>query len=326
MIVTQIFLQVRKAAMLAGLALVSVSATDIDAAAPMTKIANPGFYSFMLGDFEVTAISDGTFSLDADKLLTNITPEKIKSTLAKQHMTSPVEGSVNGYLINTGSKLILVDTGAGTFFGPTLNHFVDNLRAAGYQPEQVDEIYITHMHGDHIGGLITTDGKIAFPNAVLRANKADSDFWLSQENMDKAPEAMKGFFKAPMASVGLYVTAGKYKPFEGDVELVPGIKAVASKGHTPGHTTYVVTSKGMKLDLIGDLIHVGAIQFGDPTVTIMFDSDSVAAEAERQKEFAQAAKQGTLIGAAHISFPGLGYLHAKGKGYEWQPVNYTSMR
>ncbi len=105
----------------------------------------------MLGDFEVTALSDGTVDLTMGDLLTNVTAARLRSALAKQHLKDPVETSVNAYLINTGNKLVLIDAGAGTFFGPTVGKLMANLRASGYQPEQVDEIYITHMHADHVG-------------------------------------------------------------------------------------------------------------------------------------------------------------------------------
>ena len=114
-----------------------------------------------------------------------------------------METSVNGYLINTGSKLVLIDTGAAGLFGPTLGDLVANLKASGYQPEQIDEIYITHMHPDHVGGLMT-GGAVAFPNATLRMDKADADFWLSEANMKAAPKDSQGFFQGAMASVNPY--------------------------------------------------------------------------------------------------------------------------
>jgi glyoxylase-like metal-dependent hydrolase (beta-lactamase superfamily II) len=295
------------------------------AGAPQAKTQSPGYYRMMLGDFEVTALSDGTAALPVTKLLTNTTPATVKKALTRSYLKDPVETSVNGYLINTGSKLVLIDTGAAGLFGPTLGNLLANLKAAGYQPEQVDEVYITHMHPDHVGGLMAGD-KLAFPNATVRADKRDADFWLNQANMDAAPKDAKGFYQGAMASLNPYIAAGKFKPFDGDTELVTGVKATASRGHTPGHSTYVVESKGQKLVLWGDLMHVAAVQFADPSVTIQFDTNSKAAAVQRKRAYADAAAHGYWVAAAHLAFPGIGHLRAEGKSYIWVPANYTSMR
>lgn len=294
------------------------------AAAPFAKTQGQGYFRTMLGDFEVTAISDGTVDLPVDTLLQE-KKATVDATLAKAYLKSPLETSDNTYLINTGTKLVLVDTGAGVLFGPTLGKMLANLKASGYTPDQVDEIYITHMHPDHVGGLMTA-GQRTFPNAVVRAAKIESDYWLSEANMSKADASKKGFFQGAMGSVNPYVQAGKYKAFEGDVELVPGITARADKGHTPGHTTYFIESRGQKLQLVGDLVHVAAVQMDNPTVTIGFDSDTRAAYASRKKEFDAAASGGYVIAGAHLPFPGMGHLRVKGKGYEWIPVNYTRVQ
>ena len=143
----------------AALAVMSLQA---GAAAPQAKTPTPGFYRIMLGSVEVTALSDGVIRLPADKLLLNTTPQQIAAGLAERHQSLPVVTSVNAYLINTGDKLVMIDSGAGQLLGNGLGKLVDNLRAAGYQPEQVDEIYLTHMHPDHLGGL-AHDGKAVFP-------------------------------------------------------------------------------------------------------------------------------------------------------------------
>jgi len=299
-------------------------ATSVQAAAPLVKTSAPGYYRVMLGDFEVTALSDGTVQLPVDKLLVGVTPADLDKDLKQYHLSVPVDTSVNAYLINTGSKLVLVDTGAGSFFGPTLGKLIANLKAAGYQPEQVDEIYITHMHGDHIGSL-SANGAMLFPKAVVRADKHDADYWLSKANLDKADADSKGGFEHAMSAFQPYIAANQFKPFDGDTELMPGIKAVSSYGHTPGHTIYLVESKGQKLILWGDLMHVAAVQFANPQVAVHFDSDNKSAIAQRKKAYAAAAKEGYLIGSAHLSFPGLGYLHAEGKGYAWIPVNYVAL-
>ncbi|MCR6476865.1 MBL fold metallo-hydrolase [Variovorax sp. ZS18.2.2] len=295
------------------------------AAAPQIKIQAPGFYRMMLGDFEVTALFDGTIDLEVKKLLTNTTQAQVGRLLDRSFKKDLVPTSVNSYLINTGSKLVLIDTGAGSLFGPTLGNLRNNLLASGYKPEQVDDVFITHMHGDHVGGLIV-DGKLAFPNATIHAGQEDADFWLSKANLEKASPEMKSFFQGAQASLNPYVEAGKFKPLKGDADLVPGIKAVAAHGHTPGHNTYVVESKGQKLVLWGDLMHVASVQFVQPQVTISFDTDSKAAAAERKKAYADAAKGRYLVAGAHLPFPGLGRIRAEGSGYAWVPVDYQQVR
>ena len=249
-------------------------------------------------------------------------PNTLKA-LQHAYLSVPLETSVNAYLVNTGPKLVLVDTGAAGLFGPTLGRLLVSLKAAGYSPDQVDEVVITHMHGDHIGGA-GLDGKPAFPNATLRLDKRDADFWLSPEQVAKGdgPKAIAAIVKA-------YADAGRFKPFEGSpagVEIVPGVKAFPAYGHTPGHSNYVAESKGQKLVFWGDLMHVAAVQFADPSVTLQFDSDPKAAAPAREKAYAAAAKDGHYVAVTHVSFPGIGRLRADGKGYDWLPVNYSANR
>ncbi len=301
-----------------------LGATLAHAAAPPAKGQAPGWYRMTLGAFEVTALSDGTVDLPVDKLLTNTTAAKVQAALMRAYLKVPVETSVNGYLINTGSKLVLIDAGAAGLFGPTLGKLVANLKASGYAPEQVDEVYITHMHADHVGGITSADGKAVFPNATVRADKKEAGFWLDQATMDKAPDGMKDFFKGAMVSMKPYVDAGRFKPFDGDTELVPGIRAYATRGHTPGHAAYVVESQGQKLVVWGDLMHVAAVQFADPSVTIQFDVDPKAAAPQRKKAYADAAAAGYYVAIAHVAFPGIGQLRHDGKGYRWLPANYST--
>ncbi len=310
-------------AALAAAAFTTLPLQVTQAAAPLAKSQAPGWYRMKVGAFEVTALSDGTVALPVDKLLTGNQPAVINRLLARSYLKAPVETSVNGYLVNTGSKLVLIDSGAAGLFGPTLGKLVANLKAAGYTPEQVDEIYITHMHPDHVGGLVA-DGQRVFTNAVVRADVREGSFWLSPENLDKAPADSKGFFQGAMASLNPYVAAGKLQPFDGATELVPGIRAVPAVGHTPGHTIYLAESEGSRIVFWGDLMHVAAVQFAMPNTTIAFDSDSKTAAPARLKNFADAARQGYFVAGAHLAFPGIGQLRADGKGYTWVPANYQS--
>ncbi|MEC7377172.1 MAG: MBL fold metallo-hydrolase [Pseudomonadota bacterium] len=304
-----------------GLAAGVLMATSVQAEAPMVKEQAPGYYRTMLGNFEITALSDGTVKLPVDELLLNTTREHVHQTLSDNFLSAPLETSVNAYLINTGQHLVLVDAGAGTLFGPTLGKLVDHLRASGYEPSDVDEILITHMHPDHVGGLVS-DGGIVFPNATVRAHVDDRNYWLDEQNLKAADEGSKGFFKGAMASLNPYVEAGQLKPFEAGQQLMPGISAAPAAGHTPGHTLYKVESEGDTLMLWGDVVHVAAVQFPQPEVAIQFDVNSEQAIESRAEAFADAASTGFWIGAAHLSFPGLGHLKAAESGYEFVPANY----
>lgn len=302
----------------AALAL-GVSATAF-AAGPQLKGQAPGWYRLQLGDFEITALSDGSIDLPVDKLLQQPAANTLRA-LQHAYLGVPLETSVNAYLVNTGSKIVLVDTGTAGLFGPTAGRVLANLKASGYSPEQVDEIVITHMHGDHIGGASSS----AFPNATLRIDKRDSDFWLAPEQVAKSGDGGK----AIAALVKGFADGGRFKPFEGSkegVEIAPGVKAFPAYGHTPGHSNYVAESKGQKMMFWGDLMHVAAVQFPDPSVTIQFDSDPKAARPAREAAYAAAAKDGYYVAVTHVSFPGIGRLRVDGKGYDWLPVNYSTNR
>ena len=169
--------------------------------------------------------------------------------------------------------------------------------------------------------------KLAFPNAIVRADKRDADYWLSQANLDAAPDDAKDFFKGAMASINPYVAAGKFKPFDGATELVPGVASVPTYGHTKGHTVYLVESKGQKMAVLGDLMHVASVQFPNPAVTIQFDTDSEDGRCARKKVYAdsrEAAASGSP--SRTCRFPGIGHIRADGAGYVFYPVNYSVPR
>ena len=283
----------------------------------------PGYQRHMVGQFEVTALYDGRIQLDS-KLLKNATPKEISQLLTRSFRASPTPTAVIAFLVNTGKQLVLVDAGAAQLFGPSLGQVHANLKAAGYQPEQVDAVLLTHLHGDHVGGLRTADGQMAFPNAQVYVSKADADHWLNPAVMAKAPAAAQGFFQTAQNSVAPYVQGGRLRTYVGTDEILPGVRPVQTHGHTPGHTSYLFQSEGQQLLIWGDIVHNAAVQFPKPQVTIEFDSVPAQALATRMKVLGWTAKDALPVAGAHLPFPGIGQVRAEGKGrYSWVPVDYA---
>lgn len=306
--------------------LLLVASSFASAEAPQQKVQVPGYYRLMLGNFEVTALYDGAIDLD-EKLLKSIAKRDIQRLLARQFLKGPkVQTAVNAYLVNTGSKLILVDAGAAKLFGPSLGNIVDNLRAAGYAPEQIDTVLVTHLHGDHVNGLVTADGKAVFTKAEVWSAKADNDFWLSQEIAAKAPAEAQGFFKMARDAAAPYLAAGKWKTFDSDRELVAGVSSVDTHGHTPGHASYLLHSGDQRLLILGDLVHNHAVQFARPEVAIEFDVDAKQAVITRKRIFAQAAREKLMVAGMHLPFPGIGHVRKESAGgYAWVPAEFAPL-
>ncbi|RQS08671.1 MBL fold metallo-hydrolase [Burkholderia sp. Bp9002] len=293
------------------------------AKAPMVGTQGPGFYRIMVGKYEVTALLDGTHPFPIDTVMTNVPRTEIERDLASDDLKPPVQGSINAFLINTGEQLVLIDAGAGALYGGCCGRLLTNLRAAGYQPDQVDQVLLTHLHKDHVGG-VALDGKMAFPNAIVRVPQRDDAYWTNLDNKRKAPAFLSSFFDSAAESLAPYAAAGRIKTFGDSGELAPGIRAVATPGHTPGHTSYVVESDGQTLLVWGDIIHVAAIQLRDPEASVEYDSVASDARKSRRSLMKTAADNHYLVAAAHISFPGLGHLSTDGRGYRWIPVNYDA--
>lgn len=280
------------------------------------------FYRMKLGAFEIISLSDGSSTRLLEQqlsLLHGNTPE-IKDVLTRAYPNNQIPSSVNAFLINTGSKLILIDAGNGKTGNPAMGRVLQNLRAAGYQPENVGEVYLTHMHPDHVGGLILDDTPL-FVNATVYANKAEAEYWLSIDNLNAAPPEAKRSYQIAQKALAPYVKAGKFKTFEAGTQLVSGIRAETLPGHTPGHTAYFVESGNNTLILWGDIIHVAAVQFSVPSVSISFDSNQTEAKETREQILREAADRGWLIGGAHLPFPALGHVIANPQeGYSFIPL------
>ena len=286
-------------------------------------LQSPAGFRFMLGDIEITALSDGSVPLDCHKALTNIDHQKIDQLLDDLYQKSPAETSVNAFLIKAGNRIVLVDTGSGDVFGPKIGgNLVEDLAANGVQPDKVTDICITHVHSDHSGGLVR-GGQRLFTNAKVHVGKSDVDFFLNETNSEKSGYP-KRFFQEAIKTVKPYVDSGQVDAVTGDTEVVPGIRATVIGGHTPGSTLYTVESKGQRIVFTGDIIHVAAVQLPRPETTIMFDVDSKNAAKNRIEYFKKWANGRTLLGIPHLNYPGVGYLKADGEGYRWLPIIFSN--
>jgi len=281
-----------------------------------------GYYRHAVGDAVVTALHDGQIKLDT-KLLKGASPQRKAELLARMFRDNPTPTAVNAFLVHLGGKLVLVDAGAGKLFGPTLGQVLSNLKAAGYEPSQVDAVLLTHLHGDHVGGLVA-EGQAVFPNATLYVSGLEARHWLSPEKQAQAPEGARQFFQMAQDSTAPYAKAGRLKMMELGAEVLPGLKAVMMPGHTPGHTGFMLESKGRKLLIWGDIVHNAAVQFAQPTVTIEFDTDPAKALASRRTVFKWVSKESVPVAGAHLPFPGIGNVRADGQGrYTYVPIDFS---
>jgi glyoxylase-like metal-dependent hydrolase (beta-lactamase superfamily II) len=290
---------------------------------PQLDKPQAGYYRLKVGKIDVIAVNDGAAVFDVLAVIPNAKKAAAARVMANSLVSSPVQASVNAFVIVMGEKTIMVDAGTGDLFGSKLGKLPDSLRGAGLVPEAITDILVTHIHPDHTGGL-TLDGKRVFPNATVHVNKRELGFWTDGAAGDTSVGPTKQFFGQVAGTVGPYVSAGQVKTFEGDAEVVPGIRALPAYGHTPGHTYYVLENGGQKLVFMGDTIHAPDAQFTDPSITVAFDVDQKAAAASRGQAFAAAAKGGYLVAFAHMYFPGIGRIKKEGAGYRWLPVPYIN--
>ncbi len=279
----------------------------------------PGIYRKRFGDRVVTTISDGGMPADP-AMLQNIALAESLAILDAARRPAPLMTAVNVFVIQSAGQTILVDAGAGTLMVPTTGRMMGNLAAAGIAPGDVDAVLMTHLHIDHVGGLLDAGGAPAFPNADLLIPQGEADFWFDDAQEAAAPEA-----KRPGFALARRMTA----PYGARVKLfadapAPGIEAIALPGHTPGHTGYALGSGADRLLIWGDVMHAPEIQARRPAAAVPFDVDPALALATRKAILARAAEERLLVAGMHMHFPAFQYVVADGDGYALRPIPWLT--
>jgi glyoxylase-like metal-dependent hydrolase (beta-lactamase superfamily II) len=276
----------------------------------------PGVYHRKIGDIIVTTISDGY--LDGNlEVMRNVDVEKARQIL--QDAFRPARRtSVNTFLIHSKGRTAIVDTGSGNYLQPTAGHVQRNLAAAGIDPKSIDTVLLTHMHPDHSAGLTDmSNGQRFFPDAELVMHENELAHWLDDGAMGKVDERSRQlYFGAGREQVEPY--KDRTRLFK-QGEVFPGVTAVPSLGHTPGHTAYLIASGKDQLMIWGDTVHVPEVQTAFPEAGMAFDTDLAAAAASRKRMFDRVSADGILIAGMHLHFPAFSRLARRGDAYALYP-------
>lgn len=287
-----------------------------------------GFYQHLAGNTQITALLDGTNYMSPTLFLfKDISQDKVQEILKKYHadQAKGVQTSINAFLVNTGHSLVLVDSGAADCFGTHLGSVLKNLKASGYQPEQVDTILLTHLHPDHSCG-VSKNGIANFPNATIYVSADEANYWLNPKQAEKIAQDKRenylGTVEKIKAALAPYQARSQFKTFKlGD--KIDGFEVMNTAGHTPGHFSYKLRTTGEDVIFIGDIVHSHTVQFDKPETAIEYDIDPKKAVQTRLKQFAEYAKGGQTIAAPHLPFPGIGHIYsADGKSYQWMPIHF----
>lgn len=289
------------------------------AEAPMLGSARPHFHRFKLGSFEVTMLFDGFVQLDGPHPIfgEDQPAERVQEVAEANFLPAErMEIAFTPMLVNTGSKLVLIDTGNPPQRGPTAANLVQSMRAARYEPEQVDTVVISHMHPDHIGGLMR-DGEPVFANAQYMTGEVEYDFWTKEERLSGPTEGV-----ARLVQSNVVPLAEKMSFLKDESEIAPGLRAMEAFGHTPGHLALHLDSEGERLLHWADAANHYVLSVQRPDWHVRFDMDKEAAAATRKRLFDLASSERLPVGGYHMPFPAVGYIDARGEDYRWVPVSY----
>jgi glyoxylase-like metal-dependent hydrolase (beta-lactamase superfamily II) len=264
----------------------------------------PAAHLFTVGKLKLASLHDAQFVVPNDSKTFGVGADPASVSDVLRTASAPTDRitlSVSSVLVRTGHRVILIDTGLGPKAHGAL---LASLHEAGVKPTAVTDVLITHSHGDHVGGLLDADGKLAFPKATIRMSSTEWTFMQSKGS----PDLVKAISK-------------HVHTFEPGAQIAPGVTSVALKGHTPGHVGYEISSEGQRLLDIGDTAHSFIVSLRKPQWGVQFDTDDAAAKATRASELKKLASDQELVFSPHFPFPGVGHIEAAGDGFVWKPVH-----
>jgi glyoxylase-like metal-dependent hydrolase (beta-lactamase superfamily II) len=301
------------------------------ALAPAAGKQTASFYRYKLGSMEITVVSDGVARVPVtEAFVLNVKPELVKAALAESFMDPNVFiGPYNPIVINTGSKLVVVDMGTGEANYKNTNgvagQLLTNMAAAGIDPKAIDTVLISHYHGDHINGLLRADGSLTYPNAEVLVPAAEHKYWMDDGEMSRAPTPrIADIFKGVRRVMNPEVMK-RLRTYEWDKEVLPGITAVGTPGHTPGHTSHIVSSGPSTVYVQADVTHAPFLFARHPGWHAFYDHEPVQAEATRRKVYDMLAAEKMMVQGFHYPFPSVAHVEKTANGYQeipmpWNPI------
>jgi len=293
------------------------------AAASMMGASRPSHYRFKIGDFEVTTIYDGAVVIPKVHPIfgKNQKIEDVQAYLAANYLpTDKMTISFTPVIVNTGKEVVMFDSGYGEERrAKGAGRMAATLTTAGFSPDQIDIVVITHCHPDHVSGLMEVD-KPVFPNARYVTGDVEYDFWSQKDLLDSSNKNMVG--RAKIVQSNVVPLADKMKFIKPGTDVVTGITSVQAFGHTPGHMCYHIESAGKRFLIFADTTNHYAVSLAKPDWHCIFDMDAEAAVTTRKKILDMIAADKIPAAGYHMPFPAVGYVEKKGAGYQWVPASY----